>query len=72
MPVDVSLNWDAIYEIVLALKSQYPRIDLEEVSLGQVYEWTLALPGFNDDPELANDEILMAIYQEWFEEINPI
>ncbi len=71
-PVDVSLNWDAIYEIVLALKTQYPQIDLEEVSLGQVYEWTLALPGFDDDPELANDEILMAIYQEWFEEINPI
>lgn len=70
--MDVSLHWDAIYEIVLALKSQHPDIDLEEVSLGQVYEWTMALPGFNDDPELANDEILMAIYQEWYEEIDPI
>jgi FeS assembly protein IscX len=70
--VDVSLNWDAIYEIVLALKSQFPDIDLEEVSLGQVYDWTVALPGFNDDLELANDEILMAIYQEWYEEIDPI
>jgi len=25
-----------------------------------------------DDPELANDEILLAICQEWYEEINPI
>lgn len=70
--MDVSLNWDAIYEIVLALKSRYPQVDLEEVSLRQVYEWTTALPGFSDDPELANDEILMAIFQEWYEEINPI
>jgi FeS assembly protein IscX len=70
--VNASLDWEAIYEIVLALKAQYPEIDLEEVTLGQIYEWTLALPGFNDDPELVNDDLLLAIFQEWYEEINPI
>jgi len=70
--VNASLNWDAIYEIVLALISQYPQVDLEEVTLGQLYEWTLALPGFEDDAELANDDILLAIFQEWYEENNPI
>lgn len=67
-----ALYWDAIYEIALALKAQHPRQDLEQVSLGDVFRWTVALPGFADDPELANDEILAAIYQEWFEEINPV
>lgn len=70
--MEQTLVWDAIYEIALALKAQYPQEDLENVSLANILEWTLNLPNFNDDPELANDEILMAIYQEWYEEINPI
>jgi FeS assembly protein IscX len=66
------LYWDAIYEIVLALKASHPDEDLENVSLGDIFDWTTRLPGFADDPQLANDEILSAIYQEWFEEINPL
>jgi FeS assembly protein IscX len=45
-----------------------PEINLEEVSLMMIYHWTLGLPGFDDDPQLANDDILAAIYQEWYEE----
>lgn len=67
-----TLYWDAIYEIVLALKAEHPQQNLEDVSLGEIFRWTVALPGFADDPELANDEILAAIYQEWYEEQNPI
>ena len=26
------------------------------------------LPEFHDDPELANEDVLLAIFQEWFEE----
>jgi FeS assembly protein IscX len=66
------LYWDAIYEIVLALKASHPNENLEAVSLGDIFKWTTALPQFADDPELANDEILSAIHQEWFEEINPL
>ena len=66
------LYWDAIYEIVLALKTRFPNEDLENVSLGDIFKWTTELPNFADEPELANDEILGAIYQEWFEEINPV
>ena len=67
-----SLSWDDSYAIALALKRLYPEISLEEVSLSMIYRWTLALPDFLDDPELANDSILSAIYQDWFEEVNPI
>lgn len=66
------LYWDAIYEIVLALKARHPQQNLEEVTLGDIFRWTLALPDFADDPELANDDILAAIYQEWYEELNPL
>ncbi len=66
------LHWDAIYEIALALKAQHPEENLENVSLETLFNWTLSLPDFSDDPALANDEILMAIYQEWYEENNPL
>ncbi|RPI83557.1 MAG: Fe-S assembly protein IscX [Chloroflexi bacterium] len=67
-----SLTWDDSYAIALALIEKFPIIDLEEVSLQMIYRWTIELPGFCDEPELVNDGILAAIYQEWFEEVNSI
>jgi len=66
------LTWEDSYAIALALQKNHPQVDLEQVSLTMIYRWTLALPGFEDDPQLANDAILAAIYQEWFEEENPV
>jgi FeS assembly protein IscX len=65
-------TWDDSYAIAKALLRLYPETNLESVSLGMIYAWTVALPGFDDDPSLANDQILSAIYQEWFEEANPL
>jgi len=62
------LNWESIYAIALALKAKHPQVALEDVSLQMIYQWTLALPEFDDDPALANDDILAAIYQDWYEE----
>lgn len=70
--MEQTFGWDAIYEIALALKALYPEEDLEDVSLQQIFDWVLVLPNFLDDPELANENILMAIYQEWYEENNPL
>jgi FeS assembly protein IscX len=64
----MTLTWESTYAIALALHRQHPNVDLETVSLGQVYDWTLQLSDFEDDPALANDDILSAIYQDWFEE----
>jgi FeS assembly protein IscX len=66
------LTWDDSYAIALALREQRPQIDLESVSLEMIYRWTVALPEFEDDPALANDDILAAIVQEWLEEANPL
>lgn len=63
-----SLNWESTYAIALALKAAYPEIDLTDVSLNMIYAWTIALENFEDEPALANDQILAAIYQDWFEE----
>lgn len=62
------MNWESTYAIALELRRQRPDADLEQVSLQQIHDWTLALPGFDDDPALVNDDILSAIFQDWFEE----
>jgi FeS assembly protein IscX len=63
------LTWESTYAIARALKTEHPGIDMETVTLGDIQRWTLALDDFDDDPALANDDILSAIYQDWYEEI---
>lgn len=70
--MEEALTWEDTYEIVRALREQFPSIKIEEVSLGMILHMTLALPQFHDDPELANDAILSEIYREWYEEVNPL
>jgi len=50
----------------------HPGVNLGDITLQQIYEWTIALPEFADDPALANDELLQAIFQDWLEETNPL
>jgi FeS assembly protein IscX len=64
----MTLTWEASYAIALELRRQHKDVNIEDVTLGQIYNWTLQLSEFEDDPSLANDDILYAIYQEWFEE----
>ena len=66
------LYWDGAYAIAAHLKAAHPRVDLKEVTLVQIYEWTVALPEFADDPALANEELLTAIFQDWLEEADPL
>jgi len=63
----MSLNWESTYAVAIALRATHPDADLEQVTLQQVLEWILALPGFEDEPALGNDEILQSIIQEWYE-----
>ncbi len=64
----MNLNWESTYAIAMELRRQHKDVNIEEVSLQQIYKWTLELSEFEDDPALANDDILYAIYQDWFEE----
>ncbi len=66
------LTWEDSYAIAHALILTHPNVDLENISLKMIFQWTIALPDFVDDPQLSNDGILSAIYQEWYEEVNPL
>jgi FeS assembly protein IscX len=66
--MDDTFGWEDSYAIALRLKAKHPRVSVDQVSLRMIYDWTLELPEFEDDPVMANDEILMAILREWFEE----
>lgn len=63
------MTWEDSFAIAQELLKSHPDINLEDVSLMMIFHWTLDLPGFVDDPELANDSILAAIYQELYEEV---
>jgi FeS assembly protein IscX len=64
-----TLNWDTSVASAKALRLKHASMVLSDVSLEMIYEWTLDLPEFEDDPSLATDEILAAIYQEWYEAV---
>jgi FeS assembly protein IscX len=64
----MSLNWESTYAIALELRRQHKDVHIDEVGLQQILQWTLELEEFDDDPALANDDILYSIYQDWLEE----
>jgi FeS assembly protein IscX len=66
------VTWEDTFAIVELLKKKHPLIELSSVSLKTIFRWVIDLPEFEDDLELANDEILESIFQEWYEEANPV
>jgi len=65
-----SLDWDNTFGIVECLKKYHPTVNFEELSLGTLFEWIISLPEFSDDHSLVNDEILIQIFNAWYEEVN--
>jgi len=70
--VSDTLYWDSSYAVARRLMETHPRVNLDMITLTIIQEWALALPEFVDDPALVNDDLLTAIYQEWYEEVNPL
>ncbi len=66
------VTWDDSYALAEILMRKYPNTDLNSVSLRMIHQWIINLPDFDDELALANDEILEAIFQEWYEEANPV
>ena len=64
-----SFTWDDSYAIARKLQERHQGVNLEDISIETILRWTLELEEFRDDPDLVNDSILLAIYQEWFEEV---
>ncbi len=62
------LFWDSTYAIVLALIEHYPDRTPEDVGLAELAAMVEALPGFQDDPSLVTERILLDIQTVWYEE----
>ena len=63
------LYWDSAYAIAMALIEHNPDAEPELVGLDELAALVEALPGFSDDPALANERILQDIQTVWYEEM---
>ncbi len=68
--MEPELYWDATYAIVLALVEHHPHLFPENVGLEELFHLIVRLPGFADDPDLANEQHLLDILGVWFEEVS--
>ncbi len=62
------LYWDSTYAIAMALMESYPEQRPIDTGLEELITLITALPGFEDDPDLATDQILYDILTTWYEE----
>ena len=62
------LYWESTYAIFLALAQHYPNRNPESVGLNELAALVQSLPGFNDDPALVTERILLDIQTIWYEE----
>jgi FeS assembly protein IscX len=62
------LYWDSTYAIVVSLMSHYPGRQPDDVGLEELIALVESLPGFQDDPALANEQLLFDILTVWYEE----
>jgi FeS assembly protein IscX len=46
----------------------YPQYDPQDVGLHELAEMVESLPGFQDDPSLVTEQILLDIQTVWYEE----
>ena len=64
----LELYWDSTYAIVSVLMDCYPKYDPEQFGLYELAELVENLPGFQDDPALVTEQILLDIQTIWYEE----
>jgi FeS assembly protein IscX len=62
------VKWTDTQEIAIALTDSRPEVDPTTVRFTDLYQWVLALPGFDDDPKRCGEKILEAIQQAWIDE----
>lgn len=70
MPSDLPLElyWDATYAIAVTLLERHPDVEPAAIGLLELATLVAALPGFDDDPALATERILLDIQTTWYEE----
>jgi FeS assembly protein IscX len=64
----MTLSWESTFAIASELRRRHPDVNFNDLTLQQIYDWSLQLQEFEDNPAIVNNGILYAIYQDWFEE----
>jgi len=62
------LYWDSTYAIVVALMEHHPAQRPLDTGLEELAALVEALPGFQDDPALVTERLLIDILTVWYEE----
>ncbi len=62
------MRWTDVREIAIALADRYPDVDPLSVRFTDLHRWVRELPGFSDDPQRSNEQILEAIQMAWLDE----
>ena len=62
------MKWTDTREIAIALTEKFPDQDPKAVRFMDLYQWVMALPGFDDDPKRCGEKILEAIQMAWIDE----
>lgn len=62
------LYWDSTYAIATVLMEVHPQVDPEQVGLFELANLVENLPGFQDDPALVTEQMLLDIQTVWYEE----
>jgi FeS assembly protein IscX len=62
------LYWDSTYAVATTLMDMYPKYNPENVGLYELADLVENLPGFQDDPSLVTEQILLDIQTVWYEE----
>ncbi len=59
------LTWDQPDDIAFALIDEHPDADPLDLNFVTLHEWIVALPDFDDDPEVATEGKLEAVVLAW-------
>ena len=62
------MKWADSRSLAIELAEQHPDVDPRYVRFTDLYNWVLALPDFNDDPQRCGEKILEAIQMAWIDE----
>jgi FeS assembly protein IscX len=61
------MRWDETELIIESLEEHYPDVDIEEISLSDIYDLILDLQDFSDDPDAVEESTLKKIREGWSE-----
>lgn len=61
------LRWNDFGRLVRALHSAYPEVDPLDLSTTKLFKMILKLPGFDDNPDTASEDLLEKLQMAWHE-----